>query len=107
MQLAQTDGFSNCECAKCEALDEYTSVREAREKKVDFYDNLKDHPCERVHLLHKAVIDACAKSHPKKKIHLLVYGPTLWPSKKIDKYGDNVVSEVCSSEEKILKSLER
>jgi hypothetical protein len=37
-----------------------------------------------------------------KKVHLLVYGPTSWPSKKFDKYGDNVVAEVCPQYEHTL-----
>lgn len=92
-QLGQSDGFKRCECPACEALDNYRGWFGASKK--FFFETLRQNPCERVLLLHKAIIDECRKSHPDKKVHLLVYGPTSWPSKKFDVFGDNVVAEVC------------
>ena len=95
VQLGQEDGFRKCECAQCEALDEYTNHYEFRSGYSDWYKQLRDYPCERLLLLHKWIVDECRKSHPNKTVHLLVYGPTAWPSKKFDKWGDNVVAEMC------------
>ncbi len=92
VQLGQSDGYRRCECPECEKLDNY------RLAGVDDPAN----PCERILLLHKYLIDECARSHPDKKVHLLVYGPTTWPSKKIDSLGDNVITEVCSHYDKTL-----
>lgn len=93
VQLAQSDGYKRCQCPDCEALDNYRGW--FGDDKTFFFETLRNNPCERIHLLHKAIIDECQKSHPDKKVHLLVYGPTSWPSKKFDRYGDNVVAEVC------------
>ena len=83
VQLGQEDGYARCECAKCDALDDFRGT------------GTPDTPCERLLLLHKRIADACRKSHPTKTVHLLVYGPTRWPSKKFDTWGDNVVAELC------------
>ena len=95
MQLGQTDGFIKCECPKCEVLDKYVNYWELPPGYADYYERLKDYPCERLLLLHKWIADQCKKSHPDKTVHLLVYGPTAWPSKEFDKWGDNVVAEMC------------
>jgi len=100
-QLAQSDGFRRCQCPNCEKLDNYRGWKNVNNEEF-FFHTLRDNPCERVLLLHKAIIDACAKSHPNKKVHLLVYGPTSWPSKKFDRFGDNVISEVCHHYEQTL-----
>ena len=88
VQLGQEDGYHPCECPRCEALDNY--------------DGTPEHPCERVLLLHKWIADECRKSHPDKIVHLLVYGPTVWPSKKFDKWPDNVVAEMCNQTPEVL-----
>jgi len=101
VQLGQTDGFKHCDCDKCRVLDHYLSVANARKQGIDFYEHLKDHPCERVQLLHKGVIDACGISHPRKTVMMIAYGPTRWPSKKFDTYGSNVAVEVCCEDEAV------
>ena len=80
--LGQEDGYARCQCDKCEALDDFRG-RASRET-----------PCERLLLLHKWIADECRKSHPDKTVHLLVYGPTNWPSRKFDRWGDNVAGEL-------------
>ena len=99
----QTDGYQRCQCPKCEAMDEYgdwvvrgwtTGSDASWEAKLKL---MCEHPCERLHLTHKWLIDEARKKYPNKKIHLLVYGPTVTPSKKFDYYGDNVVLEICSN----------
>jgi len=95
-QLAQSDGYRRCQCERCEALDNYRGWKmRGPDAEKFFYVTLRNNPCERILLLHKAIIDECRKSHPDKKVHLLVYGPTSWPSRKFDRFGDNVVAEVC------------
>ncbi|MDD4872513.1 MAG: DUF4838 domain-containing protein [Kiritimatiellae bacterium] len=100
-QLAQSDGFERCQCPRCEALDNYRGWKNVNDDEF-FFHTLHDNPCERVLLLHKAIIDECVKSHPDKKVHMIVYGPTSWPSMKFDRFGDNVISEVCHHYDKTL-----
>jgi hypothetical protein len=95
VQLGQADGWIPCRCEKCQALDDYWTRNECEQKGVHYTEHLQEHPAERIHQLHKYIIDECAKSHPNKIVHLLVYSPTIWPSKQFDRYGDNVVGEVC------------
>ena len=84
VSLAQEDGYARCQCERCEALDNYRGMTS------------RETPCERLLLLHKWIADQCNKSHPNKTVHMIVYGPTTWPSKKFDKVGDNVVLEMCN-----------
>ena len=109
--LGQEDGYLRCQCDKCEAMDNYRGwgpkkktaqggldgEGEDVESWEEFYDRLRENPCERVLGLHKYVVDEIKKSHPDKKINLLVYGPTMYPSKKF-KFGDTVIAEVCSAD---------
>ena len=88
--LGQEDGYRRCQCENCEKLDNYRWPGQGRWG--DFQNTtLKDTPCERLFLLHKAVIDAAAEAYPDRKVVLLCYAPTAWPSKKIDYLGDNVI----------------
>jgi len=85
VQLGQSDGYEPCECERCRALDKPGEVH------------------EQVHVPHFQVIQAVGRTHPDKKVHLLIYGPTRTPSPRIDKYPDNVVLEICSSNEDVIK----
>lgn len=98
VELGQTDGWQPCRCPKCESLDEYKGRREVD----NYYEYLKEHPAERIHLFHKAIIDEVARTYPNRKILLLIYGPTRWPSKKFQYYGDNVIGNVTAPDEEIL-----
>jgi hypothetical protein len=98
-QLAQSDGYRRCECPNCEALDNYRGY-ESNEKYI--YETLRDNPCERILLLHRDIAEECLKSHPNKVVHILIYGPTRWPSKKFDKFPDNVVLELCDQDPRII-----
>jgi len=99
VELGQEDDYSRCQCARCEALDQYRD-----QPPPDWYEmydqpafeGLTKHPCERLLLLHKAIADACLISHPDKTVQLLVYRQTLAPSKKFDSFGTNVVGEMCN-----------
>lgn len=103
VSLGQEDGYLRCQCDECEELDNYRFM-EWREKerqngslgRWETFQNtrLKDTPCERLLLLHKAVADEVAKAYPDKKLMLMCYAPTAWPSKKIPHFGDNVIAEL-------------
>ena len=92
--IGQEDGYIRCECAECEALDDYRWAPTGARWEDFQNDGLRDTPCERLFLTHKWVIDQVAKSHPDKKVMLMCYAPTAWPSKKIDYFGNNVICEV-------------
>jgi len=95
-QLGQSDGYRPCRCPTCEALDTYCSGPPGGKRRWEFgHASHPDHPCERILVPHKWLIDQCRKRFPDHTVHLLVYGPTTWPSKKFDRFGDNVVAEVC------------
>lgn len=100
VQLGQEDGYARCECPQCEKLDRFRpyGVLGHLPREEYIYKTLRENPCERVLLLHKWIADRCRESHPEKKVHLLVYGPTLMPSKLFDRFGDNVVGELCSED---------
>ena len=99
----QTDGYRRCQCPACEQMDDYgdwtvrgwtTGSDATWEEKLRL---MCEHPCERLHLAHKWLIDEAKRNHPDKKVHLLVYGPTVTPSRAFDYYGDNVVLEICAN----------
>ncbi|MFW6161351.1 MAG: DUF4838 domain-containing protein [Planctomycetota bacterium] len=97
-QLGQSDGYRPCRCPRCEAMDEYTKAPTAGERKWAFgRASDPDHPCERILVPHKWLADQVAERYPDRTVHLLVYGPTTWPSKRFDRFGDNVVAEVCGA----------
>ncbi len=100
-QLGQSDGYRRCECAACDALDNFRSYAGTEEF---IYKTLRENPCERILLLHRDLAEECAKSHPDKIVHLLVYGPTRWPSKKFDKFPDNVVLELCDQDPRVIEA---
>lgn len=98
VSLGQEDGYLRCQCDQCEKLDSYR-FEEWRRKTAGRWETfqhtiLKDTPPERLLQLHKSVADEVAKSHPERKLMLMSYAPTAWPSKKIEHFGDNVVGEL-------------
>ena len=93
--IGQEDGYRRCECSECEKLDNFRWPLASGGRWEDFQETgLKESRCERLFLTHKWVIDEAAKSHPDKKVMLMCYAPTAWPSKVIDYFGDNVICEV-------------
>lgn len=92
--IGQEDGYLRCECAECEKLDNYRFEPSGESYEKFMNEILRDTPCERLFLLHKYVIDEVKKSHPDKKVVLMCYAPTAWPSKKIEYFGDNVLADV-------------
>jgi len=86
VELAQSDGYQPCQCDACRALD------------------LPGEFHEQVHLLHQKVAAAVARTHPDKKVMVLIYPPTHIPSRHIEQYGPNVMLEVCDvTEENLAK----
>jgi len=95
VQIGQTDGFKRCECAKCEALDtHHFDYYQPPPQYAGYREALKDHPCDRLHLLYRWVAQQCLKSHPGKMITMLTYGPTVIPPRKFHKYPPNVIAEI-------------
>ena len=96
--LGQQDGYQPCQCPKCESMDNYRQGPHPWQGPAGVkytYETLRKNPCERLHVVFKEIIDECRKSHPDKTIQMLCYFPTRWPSRKFDKYGDNVIAELC------------
>lgn len=81
VELAQSDGYMPCQCDPCRALDQPGQHH------------------EQVHLLHRKVCRDVARTHPDKKVMVLIYPPTDVASRHIDQYGDNVLLEVCNVSE--------
>jgi len=98
VSIGQSDGWPRCQCPECEKLDNYRDCPPGMRFEEFMYspgpEGLRKTPPERIFLLHKAVIDEVAKSHPDKKVMLMCYAPTAWPSKKIGYFGDNVIGEI-------------
>jgi hypothetical protein len=92
--LGQEDGYRRCQCAACEALDNYRDFPAGMPWEKFQRTLLHENPPERLFLLHKAVIDDVAASHPDKTILLMCYAPTAWPSHQIGHFGDNVIGEL-------------
>lgn len=104
VSIGQEDGFRRCECPECEKLDDYRYESSGLGWDDFMYGSLRDTPCDRLFLLHKAVIDEVGKSHPDRKVLLMCYAPTAWPSKKIACFGDNVIGELMNQEPKFIKA---
>ena len=104
VSLGQEDGFRRCECKTCEAQDDYRYENLGIGWDDFLYGALRNQPCERLFLLHKSIIDTVKQSHPDKKVLLMCYAPTAWPSKRIDYFGDNVIGELTNQEPKFLKA---
>lgn len=103
VSLGQEDGYLRCQCDECDKLDDYRFLDWAQQRRQqrlpthwETFQNtiLKEKPCERLLTLHKSVADEVAQAYPNKKLMLMCYAPTAWPSKKIPHYGDNVIAEL-------------
>ena len=100
--LGQEDGYRACECPECEKMDDYMkvmgparhSLTGAERTWPDYLERFRKAPCERLLSLHRWIIDECRKSHPRKKVHMLIYWPSLIPGTSFDTRCDNLVGEV-------------
>lgn len=98
VSIGQEDGYLRCQCQRCESQDKYrfSDWHKKTGGRWETFQNtvLKQTPPERVFRLHKAVIDEVARTHPRKKVMLMCYAPTAWPSREIPHFGDNVIGEL-------------
>ena len=91
VQLDQSDGYQPCQCAECRELSNHTGARDEKgELKIE-------HPGEPMLELARWVAEQCLEKYPGRYIHLLVYGPTAFPSKKFRTFPKNVLLEFASS----------
>ena len=77
VQLAQTDGYNPCECAKCKA-----------------FGNTDDEG-EKLWILHRDLAERFHKEYPGRFAHIICYGPTAKPPKTFTKFPPNVIIELC------------
>ncbi|MBN1674422.1 MAG: DUF4838 domain-containing protein [Kiritimatiellae bacterium] len=80
VQLAQTDGYKECECANCRAI--------------------ADDECERLLVMHRKLAEIMKERRPDKKIVILApYGPVKRPPKTFKAFPDNVIIEMCNQQQ--------
>jgi hypothetical protein len=113
VSLGQEDGYLRCQCNRCEKLDNYRFLEwhrnERRNQSPGHWETfqntrLRDTPCGRVLQLHKAVADEMATAFPNKKLMLMCYAPTAWPSKTIPHFGDNVIAELMNLDHRYIEA---
>ena len=85
IQLGQSDGWHGCNCAKCKQIDSHQNCRTVT----------RDNPCEKIYRMHNWIVRELAKSHPEKKIQLVLYTSSLWPSKQDNRPYTNVTGMFC------------
>jgi hypothetical protein len=78
VELAQTDGYKECECGNCK---KYGNTKNAGEK---------------LWILHRKLAERLKKDRPGKKVIIISYGPTVLPPKTFKTFPDNVIIELCS-----------
>ncbi|HUS80519.1 MAG TPA: DUF4838 domain-containing protein, partial [Armatimonadota bacterium] len=94
IELGQSDGYRRCECAACEAQDQY------RESVGYFVPGV---PADRIHLFHSWLAEQIAQSHPGRKLIVIAYGPSAEVPKAIDHYPDNVIIEFTHDPDELLQ----
>jgi len=79
VELAQTDGYQECDCAECRAI----------------------HPDrgERLWIVHRKLAEEMKKRRPDKKVMIISYGPTSAPPQSFESFPDNVVIQLCNYSE--------
>lgn len=78
VQVAQTDGYTQCECKSCQA-----------------FGGVSD-PAEKIWILHRTLAERLKKDRPGKRLQLLAYGPNWNPPETFDTFPGNVIIELCS-----------
>ncbi len=75
VELAQTDGYRECECKACRAI----------------------HPDrgERLWIVHRKLAAEMQQRRPDGKVMIISYGPTVAPPVTFDRFPDNVVVQLC------------
>ncbi len=78
IQLAQTDGYTPCECQSCKAYGK------------------TDNAGEKLWILHRNLAERFYKEYPGKFAHIICYGPTAMPPVSFKKFPPNVIIELCN-----------
>jgi hypothetical protein len=74
--LGHSDGFQPCQCPQCSQLS----------------------PADQVHNAERKIIELVGRKHADRKVHLLIYGPTVPPPTQFTSYPPNTMVEVCLTE---------
>ena len=101
VQLAQSDGFSPCECLECQNL--FGLVPKVSPKEKLAY---RSSPVwgEKLWILHRSFAERLLKDRPGKKVCIIAYGPTRRPPESFKEFPSNTVIELAPYSEEILKS---
>ncbi len=75
VELAQTDGYIACECDNCRAI--HADIG------------------EQLWIVHDKLARRLAEERPDAKAIIISYGPTVEPPQTIDRFGSNVIIELC------------
>jgi len=98
VSLGQEDGYLRCQCERCESSDNYRFMdwlnKIGGRWETFQRTTLKTTPPERLFRLHKAVADEVLANNPGKKVMLMAYAPTAWPSHEIPSFGPDVIAEL-------------
>ena len=86
VQLAQGDGYQQCECENCQKLFHVSD------------------PGEKLWILHRNLALRLLKERPGKKVIIISYGPTKYPPSTFNEFPPNVMIELCSYTEDNFKA---
>jgi len=89
VELAQTDGYTPCDCENCRAF------------------GGTDDPGEKLWILHRQLAERFLKLRPEKKVLIIAYGNTFRPPTTFHSFPSNTAIELCRSTEADLKAWEK
>ena len=89
VELAQTDGYRECECERCQKL---YGVND---------------PAERLWIFHTGLAKRLLKDRPGKKVMIIAYSPTFAPPKTFSEFPPNVVIELSRYSEEDFKDWQK
>ena len=100
VQLAQSDGFSPCECVACQNLFGLKPAVPPTDR-----NGYRSSPVwgEKLWILHRNFAQRLLKDRPGKKVCIIAYGPTRRPPESFKEFPDNVVIELAPYNDEILK----
>jgi hypothetical protein len=76
VELAQTDGYRQCECPECEKL------------------YAVEDPAEKLWIFHRGLAERLLKERPQKKVMIIAYSPTFDPPKTFTEFPANTMIEL-------------
>ena len=101
VQLAQSDGFTPCECLNCQNLFGLRPDAKPTDKQAYRSSYVWG---EKLWILHRNFAQRLLKDRPGKKVCVIAYGPTRKPPVTFKEFPSNVVIELAPYSEEILKS---